>query len=373
MLLFFFLVGRLALFARGTFLQRVGDFELALVDYRALLSRLREPTTDAGTAAWNSALIVENLADGKADGLRTSMEYLRLARSLYPEHKSRQECNSRLATLATQLLSIGLDAKAALVEVADRGARCCPLPSDPAVAAGIEEEWAHLDRLRQACNTERARDRLAERVLEMASHLIHLDPRGRYPTIHIFLSHFSIHFFSNFSIFVQRILVVRRAMYYVVKAEMLAALKRVGEQIETLRLALSLFSAAAFTSAVMSESRPGLELELGRALKAERRTTEAHAVFTEVIRQVDQSAAQGPTPFVILNELVRERALFGRSLMLMSEEYVPPPSGRRFCRFIRSIYSIDLFGFYLACACAQARGGSHAAGVAVPPFGRVLA
>jgi hypothetical protein len=107
------------------------------------------------------------------------------------------------------------------------------------------------------------------------------------------------------------------------RAEVLLQQKREAERVETIRRAVELFPVAVFTSAVMDESLPGLQLALANVLKRQGNVDEALRVYTELIDTVDKSDAQLPTPFRILNQMARERAVSFRASTLRGDKYAP--------------------------------------------------
>lgn len=54
-------------------------------------------------------------------------------------------------------------------------------------------------------------------------------------------------------------------------------------------------------------------MALAGILKREGKTDDALRVYDEIVDTVDKSAAHKPTPFRILNELARERAILFRA------------------------------------------------------------
>jgi tetratricopeptide (TPR) repeat protein len=276
---------RLALFQRSAVLQMCGRLDAALNGYRQILMRLREGGDVPADSAWNCALISRKLCrGGTEEGLRTAIQYGRMARALYTNRTNIEQCTAKIQMFIQELK----DSKVTDVIIPDRATRFDPLPRDPALAAQIEQEWEHLNRMHSECYSERVRERVFPQVLDIATHLIEVDPRGR-------------------------------PLYYLLQAEVLHLQKREVERRNALRTVLRLFPESAFTSPVINECHAGIRFCLAQCEKADGKPDEAVRIYTEIIMSVETTGAAGPTPFRILNELLRERALQLRAMILRRE------------------------------------------------------
>jgi len=193
-------VRRLAQFQRSAVLQACGQLSGALVGYREILLRARDGGDVPADAAWNCAVIIQQRGQSTTD-LLEAIEYTRLARAFYQD-PSNAKCNTNMAhcthlidQLAQKLVGGFQD-----IVINDRAERCSPLPQDHNLATEIEEAWAHAQRLHCECHSERVRVRAFPQILDIATHLIQIDPRGRYPTTYLYHSTkiICIYFFFRF-------------------------------------------------------------------------------------------------------------------------------------------------------------------------------
>lgn len=287
---------RLALFHRSAVLQMCGKLDPSLQGYRTILSHLHEGGGVPADCAWNCALISQSQSNNNTDGLRRAIEYARLARALYSDQKSITQCQTKITQLIEQHNNAAVRADSKCepyidVPVPPRSTRASPLREDQN-GKEIEEAWQHLDRLHSECYSERVRERVFPQINMIASHLIRLDPHGR-------------------------------PLYYVLQAQVLLKQKKDLEYMKTLRQVLTLFPESAFTSPVIDETSFGIRLCLAHAAKREGKPDEAIRLCSDIIGAVDKSSCSGPTPFFILNELLRERALSLRAAIVRRESSLP--------------------------------------------------
>jgi hypothetical protein len=222
-----------------------------------------------------------------------------MARALYKDPLSVSQCTAKIAQLVQQLNTAAAaeDSKApAFVDTAvpDRATRHYQLPND-AGAAQIEEEWGHVNRLYSECYNEHKKGKVFPLIGDIVSHLIQIDPFGR-------------------------------PLYYLIKAQTLKdradrcrrneapEVKEglINKRKETLQRVLTVFQPSAFTSPVFEETHAGVQIALALCSEKE----EAIRIYTSIIASVDNTDMNGPTPFRIVNELLRERALQLRAVCL---------------------------------------------------------
>lgn len=273
-----------------------GKEDLALNGYRTVLMYLHEQGDLAGNSAWNCALLSyrayqKKETKGGMTTLRSAVDYGRLAMALYKDEKRISECDETVKTFMTKVKSESKSQSTPRPtddSVPDRDKRACPLPTNGLLAAQIEEEWGHINRMRFDCSQPRLRQKLYPQLLKIATHLIEIDPNGR-------------------------------PLYYLYKADVLFEQKNNTERVAVLQKALQIFPDSAFTSPILAETSGGIRLILGHEAKEQKNFNLALKFYTEVIKSVDDTACAGPSPFRIINELLLERALSFRTLLLRKE------------------------------------------------------